>query len=245
MKLKVLGSGSSGNCYLLQNKDEVLILECGVDWKAVKKALAFDLSKVVGCLVTHEHKDHCKYVKRVIDSGIDTYMSAGTKEEIGINSHRIHAVKALQRFEVGTYTIILFETKHDCSEPVGFLIHHPDMGTMLFATDTYYVEYKFDNLNHILIECNYSVDILNEGVEKGEIHPGLRNRIIKSHFELGNVKDFLKANDLTAVRNIVLIHLSSANSNARQFKKEIEELTYKQVFVAAKGVEVNVGINPF
>lgn len=245
MILKILGSGSSGNCYLLQNKDEVLILECGIDWKEVKKALDFDLSKVVGCLVTHEHKDHCKYIDHVINSGVNTYMSVGTKEAIGIEGHRVHQIKTLQQFNIGSYTILPFETKHDCSEPVGFLIHHSDMGTMLFATDTYYVEYKFDNLNHILVECNYSVEILNENVEAGQVPAILKDRIVKSHFELENVKGFLMANDLTAVRNIVLIHLSSANSNEKQFKKEIEKVSYKQVFVAKKGIKINIGIHPF
>jgi len=36
MKLKVLGSGSSGNCYLLENESEALMLECGLPFKGAK-----------------------------------------------------------------------------------------------------------------------------------------------------------------------------------------------------------------
>ncbi|HEK4983663.1 TPA: MBL fold metallo-hydrolase, partial [Clostridioides difficile] len=60
MKIKVLGSSSRGNCYLLQLKNETLILECGVSYKEILKGLDFNLKSVVGCLVTHEHKDHSK-----------------------------------------------------------------------------------------------------------------------------------------------------------------------------------------
>lgn len=55
MKLKVLGSSSKGNCYLLESDKEVLIIELGISFKEIKKALNFDISKVVGALVTHEH----------------------------------------------------------------------------------------------------------------------------------------------------------------------------------------------
>ena len=41
MVLKVLGSGSSGNCYILESDTEALIIEAGVPFLDVKKALDF------------------------------------------------------------------------------------------------------------------------------------------------------------------------------------------------------------
>ena len=58
MKLIVLGSSSSGNCYILDNGKEALIIEAGIRFQEVKKALDFNLRKVVGCVVTHAHNDH-------------------------------------------------------------------------------------------------------------------------------------------------------------------------------------------
>ena len=60
MVLKVLGSSSQGNCYILENRDEALIIEAGVRFIEVKKALGFDIRKVSGCLITHQHNDHAK-----------------------------------------------------------------------------------------------------------------------------------------------------------------------------------------
>lgn len=103
---------------------------------------------------------------------------------------------------------------------------------MLYATDTYYIRYKFSDLTHIMVECNYSMDILRSNVETGLIDKALKNRILKSHFNLEHVKEFLKANDLSKVQEIWLIHLSDSNSDAERFKQEIQELTGKVVFVA-------------
>lgn len=75
MKIKVLGSSSRGNCYLLQLKKETLILECGINYKDILKGLDFNLESVIGCLVTHEHKDHSKAITELTNNGIDVYSS--------------------------------------------------------------------------------------------------------------------------------------------------------------------------
>ena len=56
MLLKILNSNSSGNCYILQAEDNSsLIIEGGVNLKEVKKALNFNISKVAGVIISHEH----------------------------------------------------------------------------------------------------------------------------------------------------------------------------------------------
>lgn len=246
MKVKILGSSSLSNCYLLQAENgETILIECGVDFKEVKKALDFNLRNVVGCLITHEHKDHSGYVQKVLEAGINCYMSKGTKEVLGLSHHRANILGEFAKISIGEYKVMTFDTKHDCRQPVGFLIHHPEMGLMLFATDTYYLKYNFEGLNHIFIECNYAKDILFKNVELGIINNMLKNRTLRSHFELENVKNFLKANDLNAVRNICLLHLSDKNSDVGRFKREIEELTDKSVVVAEKDTEIDLNLFSF
>ena len=55
----------------------------------------------------------------------------------------------------------------------------------------------------------------------------------------------LKANDLSAVNNIVLIHLSDTNSNEKQFQKEVFEATQKNVSVATNGMVIDFNKTPF
>lgn len=55
MVLSVISSGSEANGYIIQNKSEALIIECGCKLVDVKKTLGWNVRKVVGCLISHEH----------------------------------------------------------------------------------------------------------------------------------------------------------------------------------------------
>lgn len=247
MELTIIGTGSKGNAYILSNRDEALLIECGVNIKDIKKALNFDLSKVVGCIVTHEHGDHYKSIQKVLDSGIDVYASQGTFNctKFPSKGHRRKIIKSKKQFVVGNFIIMPFDINHDVNEPLGFLIKHKDCGITLFMTDTVYTEYTFPPLNNLIVEVNYDKEIIDEKYHHNTDKSFLRNRIIESHFSLDNLKDMLSANDLTKVNNIVLIHLSDSNSDEIQFQKEVSELTSKNVTVANNGMKINFNKTPF
>lgn len=239
MRMKILGSSSSGNCYLLQSKTQTLIIECGVDIKQVMKALNFDISNVICCLVSHEHKDHSKYVWELMRKGIDVFASEGTFESLGIDkfmSHRINYLFSETVQKIGDFVVIPFKTKHDAAESLGFYIFHSEMGSMIFATDTYYIDFTLKDADHIFIECNYAKDILQDR----DLPLNLKKRIIKSHFELNNVKKYLTSLDLIKTEEIVLLHLSDGNSDSERFKREIEGLTGKPVYIADTGMELEL-----
>ena len=226
-----LASGSRGNCYHITDGSTPLLLECGIKYNDIQKRLNFRASEIAACLISHEHFDHSKAVKDIMRAGIDCYMSRGTAEALGISGHRLNIIKAKQQFRIGTWAILPFETQHDAIEPLGFLLVNQAGDKLLYATDTYYIRYRFRGLTHIAVECNYSMDILRANIEAGLVPVELKNRIIQSHFSLENVKKFLQANDLSKVREIWLLHLSDGNSDAEMFKREIQELTGKMVFV--------------
>lgn len=230
--IQTLATGSSGNCYFITDGVTPILLECGIGYRDIQKALNFRTSNIAGVLVTHEHKDHSKAVQEVANRGLDIYMSTGTKDAIGINHHRIKAVENKKPFQLGTWTILPFDTEHDTAEPFGFLLASINGGKLLFLTDTYYCRYKFQGLTHIMIECNYSYKILSENVNSGRVPMFLKKRVMQSHFSLENVIEFLKANDLSKIQEIHLLHLSDSNSDEAMFKRKIQELTGKAVYIA-------------
>lgn len=235
IQIKSLGSSSAGNAYRITDGKTELLLEAGLKYKDIQRALAFRVSRLAGCLITHEHNDHSLSVPNLIKAGIDVYTSKGTAEALKVeNSHRVKPVIAQERFTIGTWTILPFETEHDAAEPLGFLIANQDGDKLLFATDTYYLRYRFAGLTHIMVECNYSMDILNANITADRMPAVLKNRLLKSHFGLENVKDFLQANDLSCVQEIHLLHLSDGNSDEERFKREIAELTGLPVYVAGR-----------
>jgi phosphoribosyl 1,2-cyclic phosphodiesterase len=224
-------SSSKGNCYRVTDGKTPLLLEAGIRYRDIQKGFNFKMSEVAGCLITHEHGDHSKSVRDVMKAGIDVYASQGTIDSLNLSGHRLKSVRSKKQFRLGTWTILPFDVQHDVSEPLGFLLVNQDGEKLLFATDTYYIEYMFPGLTHIMVECNYALDILDDNIINGRVPQVMRKRLLKSHFSLDNVKEFLRANDLSKVQELWLLHLSDSNSDYERFKREIQELAGKVVYV--------------
>jgi phosphoribosyl 1,2-cyclic phosphodiesterase len=245
MILKVIGTGSSGNCYLFNPKQgKSLIIDCGVNFKEVKQSIDFDITSICGALQSHSHGDHSKFTKDFLNAGIDVYMSLQNKKEVAIESNRIKIIEPKKNFQLADFKVMPFDLKHDVA-CLGFIIEHSESGKFCMITDTYYCKYTFPGLNNIIIEANYSKEIIDRKFGPDSDKEFLRNRILKSHFSLANCKDMLSANDLSQVNNIVLIHLSDSNSDEKQFKKKIYELTNKNVIVASNGMNIPFLKTPF
>lgn len=234
IEITSLASGSQGNCYRVSDGSSPLLLECGIPYRDIRRELRFQMSEIAGCLISHEHKDHCLALKDMVKAGIDCYMSVGTARALGVESHRIIYARAKQQFKLHTWTILPFEIEHDAKEPLGFLLSNEKGEKLLYATDTAYLRYKFPGVTHIMIECNYAEDLLDANIASGAIDPVMKHRLIRTHFSLGNVKEFLRANDLSKLKEIWLLHLSDGNSDAQRFKREIQEITGKEVYIARK-----------
>jgi phosphoribosyl 1,2-cyclic phosphodiesterase len=225
MKFQSLASSSLGNCYLISDGSSQLLVECGISIQRIMNVV--DLSKIDGCLLTHEHGDHSKSVKDILKF-TKVYSSSGTLETVKDKQniskdydYRLVALKPNTEIKIGTFKVIPFNVQHDAIDPFGYLIYSTiTKKKLLFATDTFYIKPRFKGLNIIAIECNYSKELMSSEITKAQ-----RDRLYKSHFELENVKSFLKANDLKKVEQIYLLHLSNTNANAKLFKQEIEALT--------------------
>lgn len=234
MKLKVLGSNSSGNCYILKSSTSTLLIELGVSIKDIKKALNFKLRNVAA-IVSHSHGDHAKSIENVLKSGIKVYASIHTLDATKTATHHFaNVIEAGKTYIIEGFKIKPFSVNHDVPT-FGFMIHHPEMGTAIFLTDTYYCDYVFNGVNHFIVECNHDQQIMEEKA----VPKFLKDRIIQSHMNIDTCKKFLLANDLSGVNNIVLIHLSDGNSDELRFKKEVTEITGKTVHVAVAGLEID------
>lgn len=238
MILQVLGSSSRGNGYVLYNSTSALVIEAGVHPKKVKEALDFDISIIDGVLISHSHKDHCKYVNMWIDMGVDVYMSPETAAELGVEGHNLNLVYPKDKIHIGQWEFMPFDLIHDV-RCYGYLIRHPETGLFPFITDTYYCQYKFPGLNNIMIECNYDPAILEEKITSGATHPVVRNRVLESHISTEACMKFLDAHDLSKVSNIVLMHLSSSHADPESIKKLIQGHTGVPTHIARSGLSIN------
>ncbi len=239
MELKVLGSSSAGNCYILDNGNEALILEAGVTFAKVKKALGFNIRKVAGCLITHQHNDHAKFIRNMVECGITTLALPEVWTAKEVSNSRAVKIQPYKGYKLGRFKVLPFPACHDVP-CVGYHIMHPDCGRVLFLTDSCDCLQIFPNLSHLLIECNYSTYNLLEAVNKGYTLKSQIERLPNSHMELDTCKRVIREHDLSQVQNIVLLHLSAHNSDREHFVSEIERQTGKVVYAATPGMSLDI-----
>lgn len=232
MEIKIIASGSTGNAYTVSDGFTTLLIECGIPFKRLQIACDFRLNDIAGCICSHSHSDHIKAAHQLAFYGIDIYASAGTLTACGLSGHRVHPIKAMQRFEVGAFSILPFETEHDAAEPLGFLIGNSYLNeTLLYFTDTFYLKYKFTgSVTHIMGEANYSTEILAENIRNDPNTGARKSRLIESHMSIDNFIEVLKAMNLSRIKQIYLIHMSEANSNKAEFKERVQRLTGAEVY---------------
>jgi len=230
MQFEVKFTGSSGNLYSISDGKTMLMLECGIPWAKIQKAFGFKTSKISALLLSHEHMDHAMAIKEVAKAGIDIYLSEGTMEALGVDGHRYHIIENKRQFTVGTWTIVPFAAIHDAIEPLGFLLAS-GKEKALFLTDSNFVKYRFRGLTLIALAVNYDSQILVDNITCGYLNLEVGKRVLKNHMSLDTAKGFFRANDMSQVVEIYLLHLSDGNSNAEMFRSEIQAITGRPVYV--------------
>ena len=231
MTFQSLASSSSGNAYVIRDEETCILLECGISYKKILKLVGFHLSEVKACLITHEHKDHAKSAGELISRGVTVYMSNGTAEALEIEGADI--IGDLGQFTVGSLDVLPFAVFHDAAEPLGFLIKSRiDGDVLVFATDTVNLRYRFPGLNILAIEANYDKDVLAR-CEK--LPDKVRHRIENTHMEISTLCDYLCSLDLSACREIHLLHLSDSTSREAEFLAKVRRVVPSGVAVRACG----------
>lgn len=244
--LKVLGTGSKGNCYVLNRNGRSVILDAGIRYQDILKGVAFDLEKVDGCFVTHAHLDHAKSASDLIANGVTVAMSQGTADMMfdpdDYLMEQVYIAKHNTLIGCGGWAIKPFNVNHDAPGTLGFLVNRSETDgsklKILYMTDADTMPYKFNGLTHLVIECNYVTDILMSNLRSASINDKLRNRIKHTHMALETLVGWLKTLDLTECRKIILVHLSNENSDADRMTAEIEHATGVTTVCAESGQSI-------
>ena len=193
--------------------------------------------------MTHEHQDHGKYINQVLKRcGANVASTRGTLDALDVPDHRRVEVdnddtlSFLTGNEWEAWHIEVFDVEHDAADPVGFVIITPMGKVILFATDTYYIRYRFSYIDIAMIECNYDLVRLEQRFQLGHIDKRQYSRILRSHFALA-----MSSNSSTQTtlgrgtwRKCSLLHLSDRNSDAEYFRQEIAKVTGVPVYIAGE-----------
>lgn len=216
-----------------------ILLDAGLTVRELRPLIGYQVTRLEAALVTHAHADHARGVETLLRAGVTCAMRQETAEALGVADHHRVRILAPQDGETprgpymfGPWAVIPFDVTHDVPN-LGFVLA-TRRDRLLYLTDTPFSRYKFEGLTHVLIETNYSTEILLRRVAEGALNQLQAARIIRSHLGLERAIEFLEANDLSKVVGIWLMHLSSANSHAEQFKDAVQRATGKPVRVTAE-----------
>lgn len=225
MVVEIIRTGSAGNLYRIADSSTTLMIDAGFKLNAIKKLLNFKLHEIDAVLITHEHCDHAVGVKELVKTGVKTVLSRGTASALGVEGEHnvicLYPIKiGYEKLRVGTFEILAFQTYHDATEPVGFLITSLlTKERLLFATDTCSLPYYFPNLHYILLEINYSDEVLKEVNAKGSLPVALYKKIRETHMSEKAALEFLKNQNLSECKEFYAIHRSDKHSSDNLLEK--------------------------
>lgn len=162
---------------------------------------------------SHPPLDHSKSVKDFETMGIPVFAPY-----ISLEPMRIGMEFKVQAFDLTTVDGRWTHTNADGSECpcYGFLITHPEMGKMLYITDTELIKWRFKDINHILLGVNYDKDLVDKDNDPKTRH------VFRGHLSIDTACDFVKANNSDSLQNVIMCHLSSENANKDSFIEKMK-----------------------
>lgn len=240
MKIHCIGSSSSGNCYIIESLGHYLIVELGCNFKEVLKTIDYDLTSVAGCLASHVHGDHAAYIPKAFGYQLDIY---GNRDVVEMYPY-VHRLTQNYRYSIGKFKIQCLEVPHNAS-CYAFIIDCPSGERILFATDLNYFKYSVKGCDVIMMECNYSEDIIVDKMVEGK---DIRSQS-ENHLELNDCIKALYNNVCEKTKLVLLLHLSDGLSNENEFIKRAREtakgLCNAQVLCANKGQTYEINESDF
>lgn len=172
MKTSALASGSSGNCFYIENdKKEGLIVDCGLSAKRICNEL--DLINrspvnVKAILLTHEHTDHIKGADVLARKfGIPIYGTKGTLMSGFVCSEEslLNEIKNDETFRIAGLDIETFGKSHRAADPVFFSLSNGKRISVI--TDLGCVNKSVNEMitesNVLYLESNHDVKMLQDG----------------------------------------------------------------------------------
>jgi phosphoribosyl 1,2-cyclic phosphodiesterase len=221
MRVGVLGSGSGGNAVVLESGPYRLLIDAGFSCKEIVKrmqALDFDPKTLGGLILTHEHQDHCKGARRLLNRfKLPVYGTAGTLASAGLRAEAARAggeIRSGDHREIAGFIVEPFMIPHDASEPVGFVVEDPCGRRVGLIADvgcrTSLAWGRLRDLDVLIIETNHDLDMLRNGPYPWT----LKQRVAGRHGHLSNREAAEGLPELVGdrLRWVVLYHLSRTNN---------------------------------
>ena len=230
MEVYILASGSQGNCTIIKDNDNIIMLDLGISYKKLLEKLNkinVDVNNIKHILITHEHMDHTRGIKAFCKENVGEYfyLTKGTNKALLNQDIKIPCfvnLKADEEFEVLGFKIIPIMLSHDAKEPVGFVLKKDDK-KIVYITDTGYVSEDYNELlkdaTLYIFEANHDINMLMN-TPKRPYHTKMR--IISDKGHMSNDYATKKINQLVSKNSTwAVFHISKDCNSIDEIEKSI------------------------
>lgn len=247
------GSGSSGNCYMIFDATEALVIDVGVGARTLKKHLAehgltFPIHTSI--LITHDHADHVKnvgtlshdrsfsvYTTKEIHHGIDHNYSIRHKVDTALR----HYIEVDKDYQIGQFLVTPFHVPHDSTDCVGYTIRARNI-TIAIITDIGHVTDDIRKAiaaaNYLVIESNHDEEMLRRGSYPDELKARVSGQL--GHLSNRCCAEALVESATPQLRHVWLCHLSEANNKPELARKTVEQILREHGIVV--GIEFKLDV---
>lgn len=218
LHLHILGSGSKGNCALIEGPQGLIMVDDGLSRRETLKRMAelgLSADNVSALLITHEHSDHikgldiwCKHWHGPLFASRGTLSNKENLSHLPVEEFDPGDTLSIAGIHVQTYS-----TSHDVINPVGYRFNALD-DSIGFATDTGELSNQAMNTlkdcRVLALESNHDATMLREG----EYPRFLQERILSARGHLSNGQAAEAARELVTDRTeqLIAIHISQDNN---------------------------------
>ena len=230
-EIRVLSSGSSGNCVLIYDSvGNYIMVDMGLAWDAIAKGVNYRLGECAGGLCSHQHGDHSRSLSKLIELGVPCYGNYDiVSRHKGCNL--ITAPTSIGGFNVDTFSVC-----HNVPNN-GFVIDTLDGVRILYCTDASKAPDIVENVNYAIVEANWDAEIVFDNVLEGiEIRSQYGN-----HQSLDTCIEYLKSIKNDELQCVILWHLSNDNISAPKAIERVKrELGIDNVVVARPNLTIPI-----
>jgi phosphoribosyl 1,2-cyclic phosphodiesterase len=237
MRFCSLGSGSSGNSYVVQDNATTLLVDCGFGLNETVTRLeryGINPEQLNAILLTHEHEDHVKGAFSFSNKyKVPIHLSHGTfkmcKKRINDNYDiDFNIINSTKSFMINDIKVTPIPVPHDAREPFQFMVES-NLKSMAIITDlghiTNYIIKTLKEINALVIEFNHDKNMLNNS----DYPQSLKDRVSGIYGHLENMESIklLESINYQGIEWIAAAHLSEKNNDEKLVKRLIADVTKK------------------
>ena len=207
----VVRSGSSGNCSIVWDKNDIIVIDFGISAiKLSKKINELEIGdRQLSVFVTHEHTDHSSGLSAASNKlKADIYLRE--KTALALNTDKYYRMNG--ELAIGNFLIESHKIPHDAVDPVGYVIRNKGKKISVFSDMGQFPDHLIEPLSDsdiLALESNHDVDML----VNGKYHEKLKKRILGPFGHLSNEQTGeALAKIVSSETKVILLHISRENN---------------------------------